>query len=175
MSTTETTGRTIRAPLDIDQETRGGNMAEGMSTGGTGELDVTIAPGAEENGMAVMLAEMIKTNLNDKPERLKDFNKLNGTIWISAEDAEVDMTMDFNRGSLTARDGKVGKPMLAIATDAETLMDLANINIKLGMPYYFDETGRMVIKKLLKRELKIKGMFAHTMALTHMTKIMSVK
>jgi hypothetical protein len=54
-------------------------------------------------------------------------------------------------------------------------MDLANITIKFGMPYYFDETGRMVIKKLFKRELKIKGMFVHTMALTHMTKIMSVK
>ena len=140
-----------------------------------GEPDIKMAPGAEEAGMASMLAEMIKTNLKNKPERVKDFNKLKGTIRITAEDADVDMTMVFDRGSLTVHAGKVGKPILAISTDSSTLMDLANINIKFGMPYYFDETGRMVIKKLLKKELKIKGMFTHTMALTYMTKIMSVQ
>ncbi len=140
-----------------------------------GEPDIKMAPGAEDAGMASMLAEMIKTNLKNKPERLKDFNKLKGTIWITAEDADTDMTMDFGRGSLTVSSGKIGKPILSISTDSSTLMDLANINIKFGMPYYFDETGRMVIKKLLKKELKIKGMFTHTMALTHMTKIMSVQ
>lgn len=145
-----------------------------LSPGGTGEIDITLAKGAEENGMAVMLAEMIKTNLGNKPERLKDFNKLKGTIWINSTDAEVYMSMAFNQGSLVVHDGKVGKPILEISTDSSTLLDLANINIKMGMPYYFDETGRMVIKKLMKRELKIKGMFTHTMALTHMTKIMSV-
>lgn len=148
---------------------------EQKSASSTGGPDIKLAPGAEEAGMAAMLAEMIKTNLQNNPERVKDFNKLYGTIWITAEDADVGMSMDFNRGSLTVSASKVGKPILSISTDSSTLMDLANITIKFGMPYYFDETGRMVIKKLVKRELKIKGMFTHTMALTHMTKIMSVK
>jgi hypothetical protein len=148
---------------------------EQKSPSSTREPDIKMAPGAEDAGMAAMLAEMIKTNLKNRPERVKDFNKLNGTIWITADDAGVDMTMVFKNGSLTVHAGKVGKPMLAISTDSSTLMDLANINIKFGMPNYFDETGRMVIKKLVKRELKIKGMFTHTMALTYMTKIMSVK
>lgn len=146
-----------------------------MNPAGTGDIDINMAPGAEENGMAVMLGEMIKTNIENKPSKLKDFNKLKGTVWISAEDADVRMTMVFNKGSLTIHDGKVGKPMIQIATDSGTLLDLANLSIKFGMPYYFDETGLMVIKKLMKRELKIKGMFAHIMALTYMTKIMSVK
>ncbi len=146
-----------------------------MNPAGTGDLDINLAPGAEENGMAVMLGDMIKTNIENKPSKLKDFNKLKGTVLLNAVDADVQMTMVFNKGSLTIHDGKVGKPMLQIATDSGTLLDLANLSIKFGMPYYFDETGLMVIKKLMKRELKIKGMFAHTMALTHMTKIMSVK
>ena len=148
---------------------------EQKSASSTDEPDIKMAPGAEEAGIAAMLTEMIKTNLKNRPERVKDFNKLKGTIWITAEDADVDMTMVFDRGSLTVHVGKVGKPMLAISTDSSTLMDLANINIKFGMPNYFDETGRMVIKKLMKKELKIKGMFVHTTALTHLTKIMSVK
>ena len=148
---------------------------EQKSPSSTGEADIKMAPGAGEAGMAAMLAEIIKTNLKNRPERVKDFNKLNGTIWITAEDADVDVTMVFDGGSLTVHDGKVGKPMLAISTDSSTLMDLDNINIKFGMPYYFDETGRTVIKKLINKELKIKGMFAHPVALTRMTKIMSVK
>jgi hypothetical protein len=140
-----------------------------------GEPRITFAPGAEEAGMSSMLAEMIKTNIKNKPERMKDFNKLRGTIWIVANDAETEMTMEFTGGSLTVNKGKVGTPILEIETDASTLLDLANIEIKMGMPYYFDETGRMVIKKLMSKELKIKGMFAHIVALTRMTKLLSVK
>jgi len=146
-----------------------------MNPAGTGDIDVSLAPGAEENGMAAMLGDMIKTNVQSKPSKLKDFNKLKGTVWISAVDADVQMTMVFNKGSLTIHDGKVGKPIIQIATDSGTLLELANLNIKFGMPYYFDETGLMVIKKLMRRELKIKGLLTHTIALTRMTKIMSVK
>lgn len=137
--------------------------------------EITMAPGAEEAGMAVMLADMIKTNLENKPDKEKDFNALKGNIYIQAEDAEVDMTMAFDKGNLTVYGGKVGNPIISIATDSTSLLELANISIKMGMPYYFDETGREIIKKLLKRELKIKGMFTHTIALTRLTKVMSVK
>jgi hypothetical protein len=75
---------------------------------------------------------------------------------------------------LTVHGGEEGKPDLSIITDANTLLELANISIKMGLPYYFDETGRAVVKKLLKRELKIKGMFTHLGALTKLTKVMSL-
>jgi len=136
--------------------------------------EINLAPGAEEAGLPAMMAEMIRANLENKPERIKDFNALYGNIYIRAEDAEVDMTMAFKGGSLTVHSGQVGTPMISIATDATTLLDLANINIKFGMPYYFDEMGMNVFKKLLSRELKLKGMFTHPIALTRLTKIMSV-
>jgi hypothetical protein len=136
-------------------------------------VDVKLAPGADEVAMAVMLSEMLKANL-EKPEKQKDFNKLKARVYINAKDAEAEMTMVFDKGSLTVYGGKEGKPDIAIITDAATLLDLANINIKFGMPYYFDETGMAVVKKLLKRELQIKGMFTHYFALNRLTKIMSL-
>jgi len=135
--------------------------------------DVKMAPGADEVAMAVMLADMLQANL-EKPEKLKEFNKLKARVFINAEDAETQMTMDFNKGSLLVYGGKEGNPDISIVTDAASLLDLANINIKFGMPWYFDETGMAVVKKLLKRELKIKGMFMHLVALTRLTKIMSL-
>lgn len=135
--------------------------------------DVSLGPGAEDVPMAGMLADMLAANL-EKPEKLKDFNKLKARVLINAEDAEAKITMEFSGDKLVVYGGEVGKPNISIATDAATLLDLANINIKFGMPYYFDETGMAVVKKLLKRELKIKGMFTHLVALTRLTKIMSL-
>jgi hypothetical protein len=146
-----------------------------MSPNGTGDVDIKLAPGAEENAMASMLGDMIKTNIINNPGKLNDFNKLNGNIWLTATDAGVEMTLEFKKGSLLIHDGKFGKPMIQIATDSMTLMELANISIKFGLPYYFDETGLAVIKKLLKKELVIKGLVTRTVPLTHLTKIMSVK
>ncbi len=135
--------------------------------------EVKLAPGAEEVAMATMIAEMIEANL-EKPHKLKDFNRLRSRVHILAEDAETEMTMVFDKGSLTVYGGKEGKPDLSIVTDSASLLDLANLNIKFGMPWYFDEIGLGVVKKLLKGELKIKGMFTHLVALTLLSKVMSL-
>jgi hypothetical protein len=150
-------------------------MAHVMTMAGTARADIKLAPDAGNAGMAVMMADMIKANLEDNPERIKDFNKLKGNVWITAEDAGTEMTMSFDGDSLIVHGGRTSDPMLWITTDSTTLLDLANIQIKAGLPYYFDEVGRMVVKKLLKGELKIQGMFTHNLALTHLTKIISVK
>jgi hypothetical protein len=135
--------------------------------------DISLAPGAEEVAMAGMLADMLKANL-EKPQKIKIFNSLKSTVYLYAEDADAGMTMDFDKGKLVVYGGKEGKPKLEIATDAQTLLELANLKIKMGLPYYFDELGRGVMKKLMKRQLKIKGMLAHPIALTKVTKVMSI-
>jgi hypothetical protein len=135
--------------------------------------DVQLAPGAEDVPMAGMLAEMLKGNL-ENPVKVKVFNKLKARVYIFAEDAEAGITLNFEKGRLTVYGGQEGQPDLAITTDATTLLELANINIKAGMPWYFDETGRSILRKLFKKELKIKGMYAHLLKLTAVTKVMSL-
>lgn len=135
--------------------------------------DISLGTGAEEVPLAGMLADMLKANL-EKPEKLKDFNKLKSRVLIHAEDADAKITMDFDRGKLVVYGGEAGKPNISIATDSTTLLDLANIKIKFGLPWYFDETGLGVVKKLLTRQLKIKGLITRLPALTRLTKIMSL-
>jgi hypothetical protein len=137
--------------------------------------EIDLAPGLEDGGMATMIADIIKGNLQEKPRRKKDFNALNGNIYMQAEDAEVDMTLIFKKGSLSVHNGKVGKPQISIVTDSSTLLDLANISVKFGLPYYLDATGRGVIAKLVTGKLKIKGLISHPIKLTRFTKLMSVK
>jgi hypothetical protein len=137
-------------------------------------VQINFAPDVEDAGLAVMMVDILKGNLKNKPERERDFNALNGNIYMKAEDADADMTMVFNKGKLTIHNGKVGNPIISIVTDSNTFIDLDNISIKFGLPFYFDKTGLTVIWKLMTRQLKIKGLVAHPIALTHLTKLMSV-
>ena len=135
--------------------------------------EIEFAPGAEEVALAAMLSNMLSGNL-ERPEKQKDFNALKTTAYIHAVDIEAEISMVFDRGRLTFHAGRLASPDISIETDAETLLDLANINIKFGLPYYFDDAGMGIVKKLLKRELKIKGMFTHLISLTRLTKVMSI-
>jgi hypothetical protein len=138
---------------------------------------INFSPGVEDDGgLPVMIAGIIKGNLDAKPHRMSDFNALNGNIYMQAKDADVDMTMVFGKGTLTVHSGKIGNPKISISTDSETLLDLANINVVLGLPFYFDKTGLAVLKKLfLTRELKLAGLFTHPVMLTRFTKLMSCR
>jgi hypothetical protein len=54
------------------------------------------------------------------------------------------------------------------------ILQLSLIDICLGLPNYFDKTGRDILKKLFFGNLKIEGMLKHPLQLTHLTKIFSV-
>ena len=135
---------------------------------------VKLAKGAEEVGLAIMLKDLLSQNLEANPHKMKDFNKLDINIGLIVSDAEVELTMEFTGDALTLHSGIKGKPKLLITSEADTIMALSNLQIKGGMPYYFDETGREVLKAMLTRKLKVKGMLTHFPSLIRMSRVMSV-
>jgi len=131
--------------------------------------------GAVEAGLPVMIADIIKGNLAIKPQKQNDFNVLNGNIYIMATDAGIDMTMAFEKGNLTVHSGKVGNHKISISADSATLLDLANVDFKFGLPYLFDDVGKGIVKKFLNSQLKLEGLLTHPVMLTKFAKLMSVK
>jgi hypothetical protein len=138
------------------------------------KTEIVLAPGANETALAVMLADIIRINLEAKPEKLKDFHALSARVYIHAVDAEIEITLDFARGKLTVYSGKQEKLQISIITDCSTLLDLTNIQIKGGLPYFFDQTGREITQKLIRGELKIKGLVTRLASLIRLTKVLSV-
>lgn len=138
------------------------------------EPDIVLAPGADDTALAVMLAEIIRINIESKPEKIKDFKALKARIYIHAVDAEAEITLDFAQGKLTLYSGKEGLPQIAIVTNSSTLLDLTNIKIKGSLPYFFDQNGRAVTVKLCKGDLKIQGLVRHLFALIRLTRVLSV-
>src|SRR5438552_18981722 len=89
---------------------------------------VTMADGAQDNGLACMLAELVKENLS-KPEKRADFDQLGIAIGIVAPDAEVSLTLDFDRGKLTIYDGVRPGAGLVVTTDSERITKLSLVPV----------------------------------------------
>ena len=88
---------------------------------------IHVAPSAEENGLANMLATMLRQNLEDHPERARVLEKLRGRLAIFAEDAEVAITWVFEGGEATVHDGIVGIPDLTIRGGFEPIGDMSRM------------------------------------------------
>jgi len=135
---------------------------------------ITFAEGAEEAALATMLAEIIESNLESGGPRTRAFQNLKSAVYINAADAGVEITLLFKRGHLEIHAGKPVRPDISIEADSAHLLDLTNLKIRGGLPFFFDETGRGVVKKLLRGELKIKGLLRHPLELVRLTKVLSV-
>ena len=80
-------------------------------------MAIELAPGAGENGLALMMATMMSQNLADHPDRRPDFDRLLGRVAIVAEDSDVALTMDFERGRAVDV-GERQRPAGALAVSA---------------------------------------------------------
>ena len=129
----------------------------------------------EASAMAAILAGLIIANVEQHPERWKDFHALSGTsISIEVPDIEEALTLTFAGDDLVVRNGRQGRPAVSITADSDVVMALNLVKTgPMGMPNYFDAAGRDVVKALLNRKLKIGGMWRID-TLNRVTRLFSV-
>jgi len=138
------------------------------------EIQVILAKGAENLGLAEMLRDLLLQNLDQNPHKIEDFKKLAIDIGLIVPDAEVSITMSFKNGILTIYPKIAGKPKITITSASDIVMALSNVRLKGGMPYYFDKAGREIVKAILSGRLKMKGMVTHFPSLIRLSRVMSV-
>jgi hypothetical protein len=129
---------------------------------------------AKGAGLAEMVFNLIRQNLEQRPQKLSSFKALHSNVVIVARDIDITITLAFSRGELTIYNGTVRKADLKIIADHDAILALSLIKIFMGFPNYFDRTGRDILKKLLCGSLKIEGLLKHPFQLVHLTKIFSV-
>ena len=143
---------------------------------------ITLAPGADENGLAVMLADLLRQNLDQKPHKTQDLEAITGRIAIVAEDAEVAMTLRFDHGELTIHDGVVGVPDVVVRASSDIIIALSNVPLtrRLGLPVPAagDREGRKTMGEVLgamrSGTLDVSGSLRNAAMMLHLTRIMSV-
>ena len=141
---------------------------------------IELAPGAENNAFATMLADLVRQNLESKPHKRRDFEVLDGTVALVADDADVALTLEFKAGRLTVHDGIKGVPDVAVRGSADSIMGLSNVPLTrfLQLPLPTDRPAldvlRGMVRASLSGELKIYGMLGNMGLLSRLTRVMSV-
>jgi len=141
---------------------------------------IIVAPGAEDNAFAQMLAELVRQNLESKPHKLRDFEALDGTVALVADDADVALTLEFRLGRLTLHDGIKGVPDVAVRGSSDAIMALSNVPLTrpLGLPIPTDRASlgalRAMVGQSVSGELKVFGMLGNLGLLGRLTRVMSV-
>jgi hypothetical protein len=131
---------------------------------------------AEPSAFASMLGGLIDANVRGRAEKQADFGDLVARVGIWVTDIDEGVTLDFKGGSLVVHNGLSAKRTITIRADADTVMSLSNLKIGLlGLPVYFDETGRGVAAKLLRGKLQIEGLVPNLLTLNAVTRIFSVQ
>lgn len=126
----------------------------------------------DPNGLASMLGGLIEANLAAHPEREALLRP--ATYSIVAPDVGVAVSIRLMPGKVLVRNGAVARPDIRVETDSETLIGLSSVPLKLGLPDVMTKEGREVNGKLLKRQLKVKGLLRHPGSLGRLNKLLSV-
>ena len=136
--------------------------------------EITVDSSAQENGLANMVAELIRANIDTSPYKMRVFFSLKGLIALSATDAEVSLTLAFSQGSCFIRDGIAKDVQATVTADSESIIELSNVNLVGGLPFLFDAAGRGLVKKVVSGVIKIDGLLSHPVTMTRLAIVLSV-
>jgi hypothetical protein len=127
----------------------------------------------EPNGLAAMLGGLIEANLREHPEREAMLKP--AAVGITAPDAGVSVTLTLAPGRVRVANGLQGKPDLLVRSDSESLLALSTVPLRFGLPDAFTKEGREASAKLLKGDVKVRGIARHLGALTRLNRLLSVR
>lgn len=142
---------------------------------------IDLAPGAEENALAVEIADRIRDNLRRAPRKVSDFRAIRASVLMVAQDLAESFTLRFDHGRLTIHDGSVGVPLVTFCGDAEALRRLADFpltrlfRLPVAGPLTREgrETWQHLVGLLLRGDLKVYGLIAHPRTVFYLLRVLS--
>jgi hypothetical protein len=142
---------------------------------------IDLAPGAEENALAVEITDRIRDNLRRAPRKVADFRAIRASVLMVAQDLAESFTLRFDHGRLTIHDGSVGVPSVTFCGDAEALRRLADFpltrlfRLPVAGPLTREgrETWQHLVGLLLRGDLKVYGLVAHPRTVFYLLRVLS--
>jgi len=137
---------------------------------------IELSAEAEENGFALMISELLRQNLQDHPEKMRDFDRLRAKVALVVEDARVAITLAFESGRLVVHDGIWGIPDLTIRADTDliTQMSLMELVPRVGLPDLRGENTRAILGASRDGRIKMYGALTNLPVVLRLTRVMSV-
>lgn len=141
-----------------------------------GRTRIRFAAGAEDNGLASMVAGLIEQNLADRPDKQADFARLAGRVAIVAEDAGVALTLEFANGTLTVHDGIAGVPDVSVRASSDDVVNLSLVELlpRVGLPDPRGRHTRQVFEGSRDGRIRVYGALTRLPFMLRLTRVMSV-
>jgi len=137
----------------------------------TSAATVTVV-GSESSGLATLLAELIEQNLSRDPDRRRLL--LPCVTVLEASDAGVTVHVRVSGRGVRIGDGDVADAHLRIRGASERLLALTSAPLFLGLPDLARADGRAVVRDLLSRRMRIRGLLRHPVRLARFGSLLSV-
>ncbi|MFO0692087.1 MAG: hypothetical protein U0230_00885 [Polyangiales bacterium] len=137
---------------------------------------IELAPDAGKNAFAEMLAQLLRQNLDDHPDKQQVFVRLHATVAIVVEDLDLAVTLEFRRGRLVVHDGIVGVPDLAIRAPSEWVMKMSLVELRgrFGLPDPNGQVAREVWGASTDGTIRVLGALTSFPLALRLTRVMSV-
>ncbi len=135
---------------------------------------ITVARGSEENAMAEMLSNLLAQNVAQSKVKEAILEAMHTVVAIHIEDIDVSLTLDFHWGDLTIHSGIVKPPKIIVKTDSAYVLDLSNMSVRFGLPNFFDEKGKEILRNIWSRKVKLLAAPWHLLDVVRLTRVMSI-
>lgn len=137
---------------------------------------VELAPEAEKNAFAAMMATLIRQNLDDHPSRESAVKGAKGRASIEVSDLGIDITFVFDRERVVVYDGVRGIPDVRLRAPAELVMATSNMESgRFGLPDPRGEVNQRLAKALRSGELVLVGALRSPLLFAALGRLLAVK
>lgn len=127
----------------------------------------------EPNGIAALLGALLEANVAAHPERRRYLSPP-ATYVVEASDVSVAATIRIAREGIRIQNGRMPEPDVAVEGTSAMLVGLSSVPVRLGLPDLTTADGRSVVRNLLARRMRVKGLLRHPGKLARLTKLLSV-
>lgn len=135
---------------------------------------VVVFEDPEPNGLAAMLGGLVQANLAADPGRARLLAKP-AAFTLEAVDAGVAATLTLRPGEVRVANGVGSGSRVHVRADSATLLDLSRAPLRFGLPDVASAEGRAVIGKLVRRQLRIRGLLTGAAVLGRVGLLLSVR
>lgn len=128
--------------------------------------------GSEPSGLAEMLAQLLRSNLDRHPERSALLRP--ATIELIALDAGVRATVRLGPGRIEIAGGALGSADVRVRGTSGDLLALSAAPLRLGLPDPLDRDGRAVLARMARGRVRVSGMLRHPGMVSRFARLLSV-
>jgi len=137
---------------------------------------VTVYGDAEEAGLAGVLADLVRGNLDREPRRARLLTCMLGTVGIVADDGheKTEATLIFDRRGMAARPGLDPNADVVVRGTYETILGLSLVPMAGILPLPWRSETRDLLMAMLAGVVGVKGAASNPLLLLRLLGLVSV-